>query len=153
MSHRIPKTPKKPRVSYSDDPETVRLSVQCVADSHADRPWLIDSFYQEEADEVDSATPVWLASSTYWRKGESIAQLKRVGSRATLVGNRLVQPDEYKSDPFVLDNGSRSRYSFKCEVCGLSLARKSEVISACFDRLAAAGISEVSLEGLISITK
>jgi hypothetical protein len=153
MRDDIPKAPKTPRVSYSDDPSSVRISVQCNADSHADRPWLIDSFVLDSGDDASTSAPIWVGSSTYWRDGKSIAQLTIDGSRATLVDDRVISREDRKADPFVLDNGSRSRYSFKCGICGLSLARKGPAITACFDRLVAAGVSEVSLEGLILITK
>jgi hypothetical protein len=151
MPNELPQKPKKPRVSYAEDAETIRISVQCTADSHADRPWLIDSFYLDVPEGGQSA--MWLGSTTYWRDGRSVAQLEIDRSRATLVEDRVVSRDEMRSNPFVLDSGSRSRYSFRCKICGLSLARKSEAITNCFDRLAKAGVTEISLSGLISITK
>ena len=151
MIDKIPATPKKPRVNYGDDNESTRLSIQCIAESHADRPWLVDSFVLEEGDE--NAPRSWAGSTTYWRDGKSVAKLKIGASRTSLVENRPVSAEEFKRDPFVFDNGSRSRYNFKCEICGLSVVRQSEAVMLCFDRLAEAGVSEISLSVLAAILK
>lgn len=148
MKRDFGETPRLPRILYEDDYETTRLSVQCTDESHSARPWLVDSFY------LDTEAPfgsVWLASTTYWRDGKSIAQLPRKGSRSLLVEDRVISKEDFKAKVFVLDNGSRSRYSFKCGICSLSVSRRSEAVTEAFDRIAAAGVSEISLAGLAAI--
>lgn len=149
MSKKIPESPKPPRTPYGSSDDGIRLSVQCIAESHAERPWLVASFYLEpKAPEAAR----WASDKNYWREGVHVAKLPSTTYTA-LVGDRVVSNDEYKADPLVFDNGSRSRYSFRCPICGLSIARRSEVVLETFDRLANAGVSEISLESLAAILR
>jgi len=149
VNNRIPAEPKKPRVPYSNDHESITLSVQCTEESHADRPWLIASFY---VDFDAPGGPMWLSSTNYWRNDEHVAKIQD-DARRTLVGDEVVTAERHKSEPDIYDNGSRRRYSFQCKICGLSIARKAAVVEPVFNRLAGAGVSEISLSALAAILR
>ena len=149
MPKDIPRDPTAPRVPYDLEPGSVWISIQCTAESHSERPWLIASFY------FDSDAPQearWMSSRDYWRDGQHVAKLPETAG-ARLVNDQVITAAQYKADPLVFDNGSRSRYSFKCEVCGLSIARRADVVFDRFDKLASAGVSEISLEHLAAILR
>lgn len=149
-------------VHYSTNPDAVYVSIYCagnvvrndageVEQSHQDEPWLIASFRWTPED-LDNLAGAWFWSEEldYWRDHTPAFRLAGRSARR-LVGDRHVSQADYRADPLVFDGGSRTRYRFECRTCGLTIERKAPTVEAAFQKLAVAGVLEVSLRALGSI--
>ena len=138
----------KRRIRYSTEPDAVYVSIYCAEPSHADSEWLLRSFvWVPEDDEKPAGAWHWEESHNYWR--DQTPDVRLTGrTRASLVGDRHVSQAEWKANPFVFDAGSRTRYRFHCETCGLTVVRKAPVVYEVLAVLASAGQREVSLRVL-----
>jgi hypothetical protein len=146
--------------NYSADPDAVYVSIYCTGDvvandagevehSHEADPWLIRSFVWGPEDD-DNPAGAWRWHEDpfrYWRDQTSGVRLSG-RARASLVGDRHVSQAEWKADPLVFDAGSRTRYRFECQTCGLTVERKAPIVYDVLTVLAKAGQREVSLRFL-----
>ncbi|ORA13573.1 hypothetical protein BST16_13985 [Mycobacterium asiaticum DSM 44297] len=114
-----------------------RIEVYCKESSHSEKRWRVGTFERHEG-------------HAEWRID---AHLTRGGQQHTLIGNRRL-PAVFLADGNEPDE--RVRYPLRCGRCDLSVpisegsARMRRLQSA-LDQLARAGVSEISLSGLITI--
>lgn len=135
--------------------------VTCDEPSHADRPYIVavlePHFYgpngvplNELEEPIDPATLTCLWSpERSVREGEVGPSVKL--KRGTTTRRALTGRDEIydKTDPDVGHSKVRGRFTFKCDLCGLSMAHRAENLDPIFAVLLAHGINTISLKALI----
>ena len=154
----------KRKTQYSDVPDdAIFVSIYCAgaADtagrpSHGDRPWRIATFFPDgEAPQWPNGDLRWSeVFHQYWTADGQVINLGTKSRRVSLVreadglNDRVVARDEYRANPAVFDNGSRSRVNFKCGNCSLPLAIRSEKLDPFLNEFASLGLREVPLVAL-----
>lgn len=134
------------------DPETVYVSIYC-EDSHPDDRWMVATYFYG----TDAAPEGWAPHrGGYAKPGENhlikISAPKDSGT-VNLIGNTAISSEQYKQDLSLDMNSARVRFGLKCGKCSTSVAARRENIEPIFDKLAAAGIREVSLTAIAARLK
>ena len=148
----------KRKLSYSDVPEgTPYVSVYCAGragpggvPSHQDRIWRIATLYP------DTDAPRWPDGATrwtevihqYWTADREVIVLNTAPTRVSLIGDRVVTRDEWRANPAVFDQGSRSKYRLPCGICSIAISVQAETLEPKLRTLLEIGVNEVSLVAL-----
>jgi hypothetical protein len=127
--------------------QNTEIVVYCEERSHAERRWDIGKFRLIDA---GTETATWIALSGPARFKSD--QRRRAGEINTMLW--LADEKRYLRLGEAIPEGARvrTRPELECEVCGLAFVRKdTTVLFAIFDKLAAAGKTEISLRLLITV--
>ena len=146
------------KIAYSARPASeLFVSVYCTGHatdggpSHQTEPWRIATFVPDpDLPPWTDGTPRWSETvGTYTTADRAVLTFDTAGTTDRLAGDALVTRADFRADPLALDRGnSRSRSRLDCRTCGLSLRVKAENRDPALWRLAAAGVSEISLVDL-----
>jgi hypothetical protein len=132
--------------------DVVAVTIYCCEPSHDGKRYIICRFVLDNA---AGAPPAAWCIGDSWNEPGQPSSGKLRGARAVhqiLVGDRYVTTDEQARDKtLIYSEPIRGRYQFRCDICGLSLVRHAEPVRAALDKLAAAGVSEISLAQLAAI--
>jgi hypothetical protein len=130
------------------------VEVFCEEPSHEGRQWLVFRF---EYRQLYDGSIRWMPGSSSLMTRDTYSpgspRVRAMDSAAaSLVGDRYVSEADIDADPMLLhDETFRTRYRFRCDICGLNAVLRSEKVYALLDQLAAASISQISLRGLLDV--
>jgi hypothetical protein len=113
------------------------ITVYCADSSHAERRWDIAQFAQ-------------VPGTSSWVKRPSIGPDRLSGSNRVSV---RLDGDDYltREQPSSADRHIRYRYTLHCKLCGLSVSRRADTLHPVLDKLAEAGVNDVSMKALAAL--
>lgn len=138
---------------------------------HPDRPWRIGEFgldVFEDGHPLKGADAEAYSQPPIWVFGEAIGKITMQGQRAArswitpdgralshddICGSMVENPDGSVTftDGVGIPEGSYLRWQLHCGRCGYDLTARDEKLTVALDRLAAEGVSRISLEGLARV--